>query len=138
VLVPQLLSTVHETASSATVAATYGESERLLLVSETKTTALVLDALIRVDPKQTLITKLARGLLDTRKGGRWRSTQENVWVLQAMRRYFDAYEAEAPAFTGKLWLGKGSYSRSSGARPSAASRAPTGPRCPPAPRTTSR
>ncbi|MBL9018547.1 MAG: hypothetical protein JNL83_30455, partial [Myxococcales bacterium] len=108
-LLPQLLSTVHETASSATVAATYGESERLLLVSETKTTALVLDALIRVDPKHTLITKLARGLLDTRKGGRWRSTQENVWVLQAMRRYFDTYEAETPSFTGKLWLGKDSY-----------------------------
>ena len=108
-LVPQLLSTVHETASSATVAATFTESERLLLVSETKTTALVLDALIRVDPKQALITKLARGLLDTRKGGRWRSTQENVWVLQAMRRYFDTYEKDTPSFTGKLWLGKDSY-----------------------------
>jgi uncharacterized protein YfaS (alpha-2-macroglobulin family) len=26
-----------------------------------------------------------------------------------MRRYFDTYEAETPSFTGKLWLGKGSY-----------------------------
>lgn len=108
-LLPQLLSTVHETASSATVAATYAESERLLLVSETKTTALVLDALIRVAPTHALVTKLARGLLDTRKGGRWRSTQENVWVLQAMRRYFDTYEKDTPSFTGKLWLGKDSY-----------------------------
>ena len=108
-LVPQLLSVIHETASTARVAATYTESERLLLVSENKTTALVLDALIREDPKQPLITKLARGVLDARKGGRWRSTQENLSVLQAMRRYFDTYEKDTPSFTGKAWFGKAAY-----------------------------
>ena len=33
------------------------------------------------------------------------STQENVAVLIAMRRYFDTYEKATPDFTGKLWLG---------------------------------
>ncbi len=108
-LVPQLLSVVHETASTARVAATYAESERLLLVSENKTTALVLDALIREEPTQPLITKLARGVLDARKGGRWRSTQENLYVLQTMRRYFDTYEKDTPSFTGKAWFGKAAY-----------------------------
>ncbi len=108
-LVTELLSVVHETASTATVTATYAEAERLLLVSETKTTALVLDALIRATPAQPLITKLARGVLAARRGGRWRSTQENLVVLQAMRRYFDAYEKETPGFTGKLWVGSAAY-----------------------------
>ena len=108
-LVADLLSRVQETASSATVTATYTESERLLLVSNTKTTALVLDALIRESPAQPLITKLARGVLDARIGGRWHSTQENIVVLQAMRRYFDTFEKETPSFTGKLWFGKAAY-----------------------------
>ncbi len=108
-LVGDLLSLVQETASSATVTASYTEAERLLLVSNNKTTALVLDALIRESPQQPLITKLARGVLDARRGGRWRSTQENIVVLQAMRRYFDTYEKDTPSFTGKLWFGTAAY-----------------------------
>ena len=108
-LVADLLSRVQETASTATVTASYTEAERLLLVSNTKTTALVLDALIREAPAQPLITKLARGVLDARRGGRWRSTQENIVVLQAMRRYFDTFEKDTPSFTGKLWFGKAAY-----------------------------
>ena len=70
------------------------EAERLLLVSNTKTTALALDALMREAPEHALITKLARGVLDARARGRWSSTQENLVVLQAMRRYFDIYEKD--------------------------------------------
>ncbi|MDX2086379.1 MAG: alpha-2-macroglobulin family protein [Kofleriaceae bacterium] len=105
----QLLSAIQETASAATVTTSYVEAERLLLVSNARTTALVLDALIREEPAQPLITKLARGLLDGRTRGRWRSTQENLVVMQAMRRYFDTYEKDTPNFVGKLWLGKKAY-----------------------------
>jgi uncharacterized protein YfaS (alpha-2-macroglobulin family) len=108
-LLADLLSAVHETAAAATVTATFTEAERLLLVSENKTTALTLDALLREQPDHALITKLARGLLDARRGGRWRSTQENVVVLQALRRYFDIYEKDTPNFTGKIWLGNTAY-----------------------------
>jgi len=108
-LLADLLSAVHETAAAATVTASFTEAERLLLVSENKTTALALDALLREQPDHALITKLARGLLDARKGGRWRSTQENVVVLQALRRYFDIYEKDTPNYTGKLWLGNAAY-----------------------------
>jgi uncharacterized protein YfaS (alpha-2-macroglobulin family) len=108
-LLADLLSAVHETAAAATVTATFTEAERLLLVSENKTTALTLDALLREQPDHALITKLARGLLDARRGGRWHSTQENVVVLQALRRYFDVYEKDTPNFTGKLWLGNTAY-----------------------------
>ena len=87
----------------------YEESERLLLVSNHKTTALGLDAIMRESPQHPLVTKLARGLLDGRKRGRWISTQENVVVLQTMRRYFDIFEKDTPNYTGKLWFGNAAY-----------------------------
>jgi alpha-2-macroglobulin len=108
-LLGELLSAVHETASSATVAASYLETERLLLVSNNKTSALVLDALIRERPDDPVITKLARGVLDRRRHGRWMSTQENLVALQAIRRYFDAFEKATPNYTGKLWFGQAAY-----------------------------
>jgi uncharacterized protein YfaS (alpha-2-macroglobulin family) len=108
-LLAELLSVTHETASSATVAAAHVEAERLLLVSTTKTNALVLEALIKEAPDHALITKLARGVLDGRKHGRWMSTQENLVALQAMRRYFDTYEKATPNYTGRIWLGNANY-----------------------------
>jgi alpha-2-macroglobulin len=87
----------------------FTEGERLLLASDSRSTALALDALIREDAKQPLILKLARGLLAARAHGRWRSTQENLVVIQAMRRYFDTYEKDVPNFTGKLWVGDVAY-----------------------------
>jgi uncharacterized protein YfaS (alpha-2-macroglobulin family) len=104
-----ILSAVHETASAATVTARYLESERLLLVSNNRTSALALDALIRERPDHTIITKLARGLLDGQRQGRWASTQENLVALQAIRRYFDAFEKATPSYTGKVWLGAAAY-----------------------------
>ena len=109
-LLGDLLSAVHETASSATVATSYVEMERMmLLVSNSKTSALVLEALIRERPDHPVITKLARGVLDGRRHGRWMSTQENLVALQSIRRYFDAYEKVTPNYTGKLWFGQAAY-----------------------------
>ena len=65
-------SATHETASSATVAASYVEAERLLLVSNTQTDrARARRADPRGSPEHALITKLARGVLDGRAHGRW-------------------------------------------------------------------
>ena len=108
-LLAQLASAAQETASAATVTTQYVEAERLLLVSDTRTTALALDAFMREAPAHPLIPKLARGLLDGRRRGRWTSTQDNLAVMQALRRYFDTYEKVTPNFTGKLWLGKAAY-----------------------------
>jgi hypothetical protein len=108
-LLAALLSAVHETAAHATVTTEYHEAEQLLLVSEAKTTALCLDALIREAPGHSLVTKLARGVIDARRHGRWISTQENLAALTALRRYFDTYEKVTPDYTGKLWLGTVAY-----------------------------
>ena len=108
-LVADILSATHETASAATVTASFTEAERLLLVSSVKTNALALDALMREAPANTLIPKIARGILEGRASGRWRTTQDNLVVLTTMRRYFDLYEKVEPNFTSKLWLGKAAY-----------------------------
>jgi len=109
-LLADILSVTHETAAAATVTTAFStEEERMLLVSNAKTNALALDAILRESPQHALVAKLARGLLDSRRRGRWSSTQENLVVLQAMRRYFDVYEKETPDFTGKLWLGSSAY-----------------------------
>ncbi len=108
-LLADLLAAVRETASAATVTTSCLECERLLLVSNNKTSALALDALIREKPEQDVIPKLARGVLDGRRHGRWSSTQENLVALQAIRRYFDAFEKVTPNYTGKLWFGAIAY-----------------------------
>ena len=110
-LLAELLSAAHETAAGASVATSYTEGDRLLLASDQRTNALVLDAMIREDANQPLIEKLARGLLNARSHGHWRSTQENLAVLEAMRRYFDTYEKAVPNYTGKLWVGNVAYAQ---------------------------
>ncbi|HNJ41565.1 MAG TPA: hypothetical protein PKZ53_13820, partial [Acidobacteriota bacterium] len=45
------------------------------------------------------------GLLAHRTKGRWRNTQENVFVLLALDRYFTTFEKEAPDFIARTWIG---------------------------------
>ena len=78
----------------------------LLLSSDRKTDAVMLDTLIADDPNSDLIPKLVNGLLAHRKRGRWSSTQENVFVLLALDRYFNTYEAQEPDFVARIWLGE--------------------------------
>jgi uncharacterized protein YfaS (alpha-2-macroglobulin family) len=37
--------------------------------------------------------------------GRWGNTQENVFILLALDRYFNVYEKATPDFVAKAWLG---------------------------------
>jgi uncharacterized protein YfaS (alpha-2-macroglobulin family) len=39
--------------------------------------------------------------------GRWSSTQENAWVLLALKRYFHVAEAVTPDFVARAWIGEG-------------------------------
>ena len=70
-----------------------------------KTDAVVLEALITDQPNNDLIPKIVRGLLADRVHGRWSSTQENIFVLLALDRYFNTYEKVTPAFVARVWLG---------------------------------
>jgi hypothetical protein len=96
---------VVETPGAANFTTYYDDQSYLLLSSDRKTDAVLLDTLIADDPDSDLIPKLVNGLLAHRKRGRWGNTQENVFVLLALDRYFNKYEAVEPEFVARIWLG---------------------------------
>lgn len=81
------------------------ELRQRLLDSDLRTTAMVLRALVAVDPAHPLAPKLAKGLLASRRNGTYQSTQEAAWVLVGLDDYRRAYEKDAPAFDARLFLG---------------------------------
>lgn len=54
-----------------------------------RTTALVLDALLTVDPQNVLIPNITRYLLTARKDGHWDTTQSTVQALLAFAKYLE-------------------------------------------------
>ncbi len=96
-----------ESAGTAEFADDYGEHGWRVYWSGRRTDALALEALLRGDPNTDLVPKVVRALQAHRIRGRWRSTQENAFVLLALERYFRAFEAEDPDFVARVWLGDG-------------------------------
>jgi len=95
-----------ETADAANFTTAYSDQAYLLLRSDRRTDAIVLEAMIANDPESDLIPKVVNGLLAHRTAGRWNNTQENVFVLLALDRYFKTFEAQTPDFVARLWLGE--------------------------------
>jgi hypothetical protein len=96
---------VVETPGAANFFNSYEDDDYVLLHSNRRTDALLLDAMIADDPDSDLIPKIVSGLQANRTKGRWDNTQENVFVLLAMDRYFDTYESQEPDFIARVWLG---------------------------------
>ncbi len=96
---------VTETAGAAHFADSYSDGAYTVLQSNRRADGVILDALIGDQPNSDLIPKLVRGLLSNRKRGHWMNTQENVFILLALDRYFNAYEKTTPDFTARVWLG---------------------------------
>jgi alpha-2-macroglobulin len=76
------------------VAQSYG-LDPSVLYSSTRTTAMVLRALVALNPEHPMVTRLARGLLAERKHGRFRSTQEAAWALIALGAYHETRNPNA-------------------------------------------
>ena len=96
---------VTETAGAANFADGYADGDYLLLYSNRRADAVILEAMISDSPDSDLIPKLVKGLLSQAKRGRWGNTQENIFVLLAMDKYFNTYEAQTPDFIARVWLG---------------------------------
>jgi hypothetical protein len=58
--------------------------------SDTRSTALALQALVRSDPDNFLIPNAVRHLMSLREGGHWRTTQETALTLMALAEYLAA------------------------------------------------
>ncbi len=95
-----------ETAGAANFTTDYDDQNYLLLGSNRRTDAILLDAMINDNPEYDLIPKLVNGLLAHSTNGRWNNTQENVFVLVALDRYFNTFEAQTPDFVARIWLGE--------------------------------
>lgn len=96
---------VTETAAGAQFATHYEDGAHLLLHSSRRADGILLEALIADQPQSDLVPKLVRALLGHRTRGRWGNTQENVFILLALDRYFATYEAKTPDFVARAWLG---------------------------------
>jgi alpha-2-macroglobulin len=97
---------VTETAGAAHFADSYKDGAYTILSSDRRADGVLLYALIGDQPQSDLIPKLVRGLLGGRRRGHWLNTQENVFILLALDRYFATYEKTVPAFVARVWLGQ--------------------------------
>lgn len=103
-----LANHITETAGNAHFVAGYEEEAGyVILASDRRVDGLLLEAMIKDQPKSDLIPKLARGLLAGRDRGRWSNTQDNCFVLLALDLYFQTYEKVTPDFIARAWLGDG-------------------------------
>jgi hypothetical protein len=82
------------------------ESMKLMMHSDERSDAIVLGALLAVNPKDSMIDKVVRGLVRSQARGHWGSTQANAWVLLSLSEYYRIFESDPPNFTGGLWWGK--------------------------------
>ena len=104
-IVRHALSQVSETAGAANFTTGYGDGNYLLLASDRRVDAVMLESLIQEQKDLDLIPKVVTGLLGHRKAGRWLNTQENTFALLALDRYFQTYEKTTPDFVARVWLG---------------------------------
>jgi uncharacterized protein YfaS (alpha-2-macroglobulin family) len=72
--------------------------------SNVRTSAIVLDGLVRRGDDATFVAPLVRGLLGAREHGRWSNTQENATALESLVSYYRRYESEAPDFSASVTL----------------------------------
>ncbi|MBV9243161.1 MAG: hypothetical protein JO314_14270, partial [Acidobacteria bacterium] len=94
-----------ETAATANFVTDYGDGAWLIMYSNRRADGVLLEALLKAQPQNDLIPKLVRGLLDHRVKGAWSNTQENVFILLALDKYFNTYEKVTPDFVSRIWLG---------------------------------
>lgn len=100
-----LMNRTTETAATANFVTNYGDGAWLIMYSNRRADGVLLEALIKADKNNDIIQKLVRGLLANRNKGAWSNTQENVFILLALDKYFNAFEKVTPDFVTRVWLG---------------------------------
>lgn len=73
--------------------------------SNIRTTSAILQVFLDLDKENVpWAEKVVKYLLEDRKDGRWRTTQENVYVFWALGSYFRVFEKNIPDFKAKVVL----------------------------------
>jgi alpha-2-macroglobulin len=73
--------------------------------STVRSTAIVLNTLVRAGADETEIRPIVRWMMAARKGGRWGNTQENAHAMEALVAYYRKYESAVPSFDAVVTLG---------------------------------
>jgi len=91
-------------AKVAPTSAHFEEEEDLpwLMHSNVRTTALILQSLLETRGAFPLAPRIARWLVEGSKAERWRTTQENAYLFDALSTYYKVYEKEEPDFSAVL------------------------------------
>ncbi|HPY40060.1 MAG TPA: alpha-2-macroglobulin family protein, partial [Thiolinea sp.] len=104
-LLRELMNRTQETAAGATLRSDFGAGDYWVMHSDRTANGIVLEALIKAQPKSDLIPKLVKGIQTERTQGHWGTTQANAFILLGLDKYFQQYEAQTPDFVAKAWLG---------------------------------
>ncbi len=104
-LLTRVTNAAVDNAGSVTFTESVTDDAWTVLHSDTRTDAVILDALLTVDPGSDLVGKVVNGLMSRQQGGRWNTIQDNAFAVVALRHYYDAYEATTPDFDASAWLG---------------------------------
>ncbi|CAF0948791.1 unnamed protein product [Didymodactylos carnosus] len=105
IIYKHLKDKVSETGETANFITSYGDDgQSVMLHSNQRTDAILLESLLCIDPKSSLCTKLCKGLQAHTVKGAWKSTQENCFVLIALDKYFHMKEKDIPEFVANIWL----------------------------------
>ncbi len=73
--------------------------------SNVRTTAIVLNSLVKAGVADAPVRQMVRWLMLARKHGRWGNTQENAHAMQALVNYYRKYEPDVPSFRAIAALG---------------------------------
>ncbi len=74
--------------------------------TDTRSTAIILDAFVQLDPNHVLLPNVVRWLMVARKAGIWETTQETAWALVSLTDWMVATgELNADYAYGVLWDG---------------------------------
>jgi uncharacterized protein YfaS (alpha-2-macroglobulin family) len=73
--------------------------------SNVRSTAIVLNSLVRAGAADTLGRSLVRWMMAARRDGRWGNTQENAHAMESLVAYYRKYESVVPDFSAVAKLG---------------------------------
>ncbi|MBN1889866.1 MAG: Ig-like domain-containing protein [Thermoflexales bacterium] len=87
-----LLSDLNNAAIASATGMHWEEDERDWWAwnTDTRSTAIILDALARLDKDNALAPNVVRWLMTARTAGRWETTQETAWALIALTDWMEA------------------------------------------------
>jgi uncharacterized protein YfaS (alpha-2-macroglobulin family) len=79
--------------------------------SNVRSTAIVLNTLVKLEASDAPIRQLVRWMMAVRKDGRWGNTQENAHAMESLVAYYRTYESVVPDFGAVVTLGSDDLAR---------------------------